>query len=73
MAARKTVKPPVPDAVKEVVAETNAKKEIQVVADPVTSLWTIQFTSGGKLPLGLTGFFTTMNEAKAAINTYLVK
>lgn len=46
-------------------------KNIEIVADTRLGLYTVQFMEGGELPDMLKGMFTTVREAKSAINRYL--
>lgn len=46
-------------------------KEVQVVRDPKTSMFKVQFATGGELPTALAGIFTTERFAKVAVVDYL--
>lgn len=46
-------------------------KEIQVVRDPKTSMFRVQFATGGELPQILSGIFTTERFAKVAVVDYI--
>jgi|8_EtaG_2_1085327.scaffolds.fasta_scaffold22098_2 hypothetical protein len=50
---------------------TKGGKELKYVRDPKSTLFNIEFSSGGKLPQGLTGVFTSEIFAQRAIETYL--
>lgn len=51
--------------------KTENGKEIKVVRDPISANFKIQFTSGGELPLELSGFFTKETLATNAVLRYL--
>jgi hypothetical protein len=48
-------------------------KELQILRDKSTAQYKIQFTTGGELPLELTGIFTNETYAQTAVNQYLDK
>ena len=48
---------------------TKGGKELKYVRDPKSTLFSIEFSSGGKLPQGLTGVFTSEIFAQRAIET----
>lgn len=48
-------------------------KELQITIAPNTSHHKISFTSGGELPVELSGLFTSTYEATKAILAYLGK
>ena len=50
---------------------TKGGKELKYVRDPQSTLYSIEFSSGGKLPQELVGVFTNETFAKRAIETYL--
>jgi hypothetical protein len=48
-------------------------KELQILRDKSTAQYKIQFTTGGELPLELSGIFTNETYAQTAVNQYLDK
>ena len=53
------------------MGETKNGKKIQIIRDNMGN-WDVAFDSGGEVPPALKGKFTGYNEAKIAINSYLV-
>jgi len=51
--------------------QTKAGKEIQLKIAQGTTHIKIEFASGGELPKGLSGLFTTEREAEIAVIRYL--
>ena len=45
-------------------------KEIEILRDKSTAQYKIQFTTGGELPLELSGIFTNQTYAQTAVNFY---
>jgi hypothetical protein len=56
---------------RHVMGETKNGKKIQIIRDNMGN-WDVAFDSGGEVPPALKGKFTGYNEAKIAINSYLV-
>jgi hypothetical protein len=48
-------------------------KNIEIQRDKSTAQYKIQFTTGGELPLELSGIFTNETYAQTAVNQYLDK
>ena len=46
-------------------------KEVQVVRDPKTAMFKVQFATGGELPQALSGIFTTERFANVAVTDYI--
>ena len=46
-------------------------KEIEIVREPKSAFFKIQFKSGGELPASLAGLFTTLRFAEVAVIDYL--
>tara|TARA_R100001594_G_scaffold55044_1_gene88653 strand:+ start:1321 stop:1554 length:234 start_codon:yes stop_codon:yes gene_type:complete len=52
---------------------TKGGKEIELVRDPRSNLWKVQFTSGGQIPEALAGVYTNETFGNTAIASYLAE
>jgi len=48
-----------------------APKELEVIRDESTALYSVRYTAGGELPKELHGSWTSGARAKAAVDNYL--
>jgi hypothetical protein len=53
--------------------KTVGGKDIEVMRDPVWGMYIINFPNGGEKPTLLQGHFTSIAEAKKAIDTYNIR
>ena len=52
---------------------TKGGKVIELVRDPRSNLWKVQFTSGGQIPEALAGVYTNETFGNTAIASYLAE